>query len=129
MIERDPGARGAVARGGAATAGRLVRIENLDALAWLARSPPPRFDIAFVDPPFAAGLLDASLAALAPHLADEAWIYVECAPGQAPLVGPDWNLHREGATREVRYALYHRGQGGAATLRPDSEPQSRPSHR
>ncbi len=129
MVERDP----ALAAQLRAVAQRLqvgsARIENLDALAWLARSPPLRYDIAFVDPPFAAGLLDASLAALDPHLADEAWIYVECASGQAPLVGADWNLHREGATREVRYALYRRGQGGAATLRPDSEPQSRPSHR
>jgi len=40
-----------------------------------------------------------------------------------PAVPPAWALHREGRTREVRYALYRApGHHAAVTLRPDDPP-------
>ena len=83
-----------------------VEIECGDALAWLERQAPASFDVAFVDPPFDAGLWQATLAALLPKLARDAWLYVESPPEQAPALPSEWTLHREGRTREVRYALY-----------------------
>jgi 16S rRNA (guanine966-N2)-methyltransferase len=57
------------------------------------------------------------LDALLPKLAQEAWLYVESPPGQAPTLPQGWALHREGRTREVRYALYRApGPRGADTL-------------
>jgi 16S rRNA (guanine966-N2)-methyltransferase len=124
LVERD--AR--VAAGLAAAVARLgahgVAVHAEDALAWLRRAPAARFDVVFVDPPFAAGLLDASLVALRPHLAADARVYVECAREARPALPAGWEALREGHTRDVRFALY-RAPGGAsapATLAPDSAP-------
>ena len=95
-------------------------VHNADALAWLSRPPGPRFDIAFVDPPFADGLWEQVLALLPAHLADDAWLYVESDARHMPSPGGGWKLHRQGSTREVAYALYQRQ--GAATLGAVSTP-------
>ena len=118
LVERDAALaqslRDTVAR---LSAQELVEIVQGDALAWLARQEPARFDLAFVDPPFDADLWQPTLAALLPKLAQNAWLYVESPPGQAPTLPVQWTLHREGRTREVRYALYRApGLRGADTL-------------
>src|SRR5690606_40251179 len=78
LVERDPrlagSLRGTVARLGA---GDRVEVACADALAWLRASPRRAFDVVFLDPPFAAGLWEAVLAALEPWLAPDAWLYVE----------------------------------------------------
>lgn len=119
LVERDPGLaarlREQVARLGA---GDQVEVVQDDALRWLQRQPRQAFDIAFVDPPFADSLWSAALAALPPQLAADAWLYVEAGQGADLAVSAPWLLHRDGATREVRYALYRR----AATLAGDLNP-------
>ncbi|MFC4728133.1 16S rRNA (guanine(966)-N(2))-methyltransferase RsmD [Coralloluteibacterium thermophilus] len=112
LVERDP----ALAAALRATAGRLDGGERLqvvvaDALAWLG-SASGGFDVAFLDPPFAAGLLDAAAAALAPLLAPGALVYVERGEEQPFAAPPGWLPHREGRTRDVRYALYRAGDAG-----------------
>ncbi|KAF1718356.1 16S rRNA (guanine(966)-N(2))-methyltransferase RsmD [Pseudoxanthomonas yeongjuensis] len=107
LVERDA----ALARSLSETVARLsaqelVEVAHGDALAWLGRQAPASFDVAFVDPPFDADLWQPTLAALLPKLAQSAWLYVESPPGQAPTLPVEWALHREGHTREVRYALY-----------------------
>jgi hypothetical protein len=88
--------------------GDRVQVVCADALAWL-RDAPGGFDLAFVDPPFAAGLWRTALDAVAARMADDAWLYVE-APHEADAQpAADWRLHREGSTRDVRYAVYRRG--------------------
>lgn len=105
LVERDPalvaGLRAIAAK---LPGGERVRIAHDDALAWLRRTPEP-FDLAFVDPPFAADLWTPVLGALEPHLATDAWLYVESPAEAAPDPGAGWRLHREGRTRDVRYAL------------------------
>ncbi|MEO5629375.1 MAG: 16S rRNA (guanine(966)-N(2))-methyltransferase RsmD [Thermomonas sp.] len=80
-----------------------------DALAWLRDAHGDVFDIAFVDPPFDADLWAAVLKLLPTRLAGEAWLYLESPVGQEPMLPAEWALHRENATRDVRYALYRRG--------------------
>lgn len=93
-------------------AGDTVHLHRADALAWLRVPLHGRFDVVFLDPPFTAGLWDAALAALPPWLAADAWLYLE-APAGEPVDDPEgWRLHREGRTREVRYALFRRREGG-----------------
>jgi len=92
-----------------------VEVVQEDALRWLARPAATRYDIAFIDPPFADGLWNQVLAALPAHLVGDAWLYVEAPPAALPQPGQEWQPHREGETREVRYALYRRA---AATLTP-----------
>lgn len=115
LVERDAALvrnlREAVDRLSARSA---VEVVQADALAWLPAQPTGAFDLAFVDPPFAGDLWTAALAALLPRLADDAWLYVESPAGVEPALPPECVLHREGRTREVRYALYRRA--AAATL-------------
>lgn len=115
LVERDPG----LARQLAEVVTRLkatdqASVIHADALAWLDRQPDAAFDIAFVDPPFAAGLWGQVLARLPRLLAPGAWLYIESPHDQAPLLPPGYALHRQGSTREVRYALARASQSPAA---------------
>ena len=106
LVERDAAQaarlREAVAR---LQAAGQVTVAQDDALRWLDAAPAAGFDLVFLDPPFAAGLLPQVLPALAPHLAADAWIYVE-AP-EAPAVLPaGWEEHRQMRTRETCCTLY-----------------------
>ena len=120
LVERDPRLAGMLRD----TVTRLkadnrAHVAQADALAWLRVPLHGRFDIAFLDPPFAAGLWPEVLAVLPAWLAGDAWLYVEAPVDAAPALPPGWAMHREGRTREVRYALYRRDAGPTATLRPD----------
>jgi len=93
-----------------------IAVVQADALQWLRQPAGALADIVFIDPPFADGLWEAVIAGLPSHLAADAWVYVESPADQAPKMPAPWLLHREGGTREVRFALYRRA---AATLSPD----------
>jgi 16S rRNA (guanine966-N2)-methyltransferase len=118
LVERDP----VLAQALRATVERLsaqqsVQVVQSDALTWLARQAPASFDLAFVDPPFEADLWQATLEVLLPTLAPNAWVYVESPHDRAPAPPSQWGLHREGRTREVRFALYRApDRRGADTL-------------
>ena len=112
LVERDAGLatslREVVSR---LDAGASADIVHADALSWLARavSEGRRYDIAFIDPPFAGDLWSAAIAAILPLMAEGAWLYVE-APANTDIRMPTgWFLHREGGTREVAYRLWRRG--------------------
>lgn len=105
MIERDPRALAALAGSRSRLQAEQVEIVAADALTWLAREPDRQFDLVFVDPPFAAGLLTRALAALEGWLAPRAWIYLELARADELALPPGFSLYREGRTREVRYLL------------------------
>ena len=102
-------------------AGEAASVHRGDALAW-ANAATARFDLAFVDPPFAAGLWEQVIDALPRLLADDAWLYLESPLGLVPAMPAGWRLHREGTTRDVRYALYRRGTLDASP--PSGDPQT-----
>lgn len=109
LVEADPqlaqALQGTVRR---LSAGDEVKVDCVEAVAWMRQFRGPSFDVAFVDPPFDAGVWPAVLEALPALLAPAAWLYLETPSGQAPPMSGEWALHREGGTREVRYALYRR---------------------
>ncbi|MEN5263863.1 16S rRNA (guanine(966)-N(2))-methyltransferase RsmD [Stenotrophomonas sp. TWI587] len=117
LVERDVALsrqlRESVAKLGAQ---EQIAVVQADALQWLRQPAGALADIVFIDPPFADGLWEAVIAGLPSHLAADAWVYVESPADQAPKMPAPWLLHREGGTREVRFALYRRA---AATLSPD----------
>jgi len=122
LLERD----GLLAQSLRDSAKRLkvesVRVEYADALTWLARTPDSQFDLAFMDPPFQAGLWDAVARALSPWLADRAWVYVELARAAAFDPPPGWTLHRQAQSRDVRHVLYRTERpAGAVTLAANSQ--------
>lgn len=118
LVERDP-ALAAALRAIAARlqGGEAVTVVQSDALAWLGSLPDAGHDLAFVDPPFAADLWQPVLDKLLPKLTGGAWLYVESPPEAAPILPADWALHREGNTRDVRYAVYRRRP---AAVQPDA---------
>jgi 16S rRNA (guanine966-N2)-methyltransferase len=87
------------------------KVEQADSLGWLTRQQPAqRFDIVFIDPPFALDLWEKIAAALEAGnwLSDEATIYLE-APRDAQLHLPgNWQVHRDKQAGQVSFRLYHR---------------------
>ena len=91
--------------------GERVRVVEADALRWLATAQPVRFDVVFLDPPFAAGLLGPALEALDRDgwLADGARVYLERSDiGEWPLPA-GWTLLRDRRAGQVAYALAAKG--------------------
>ncbi|MEO6263565.1 MAG: 16S rRNA (guanine(966)-N(2))-methyltransferase RsmD [Luteimonas sp.] len=122
LVERDPALVDNLhAAVGRLQTGDVAHVLRADALALLRAPLHGRFDVVFVDPPFDSGFWDDVLALLQPWLADDAWLYLEAPVAAAPAPGAGWILHREGRTREVRYALYRRIGTAAATLAADSK--------
>ncbi|WP_202843947.1 16S rRNA (guanine(966)-N(2))-methyltransferase RsmD [Luteimonas saliphila] len=109
LLERDPRQcemlRATAAR---LPGGEAATVVQADAIAFLRAPLQGRFDIVFVDPPFAADLWEGVLAQLDAWTAGRAWLYLETPLQRSIVPGADWRLHREGTTRETRHALYRR---------------------
>jgi 16S rRNA (guanine966-N2)-methyltransferase len=83
------------------------RVLVTDALRWLDRPPLNTFDVAFLDPPYAANKLGDLCKLLARGwLAPVAWVYLETSRAlELPALPDGWQLHREAQAGDVRYAL------------------------
>ena len=87
-----------------------AQIHVTDANSFLA-GKPELFDVVFLDPPFAAGLLGQIAARLqaGPWLAPTALIYVECpARASLPTLPQGWSAAKSGRAGEVGYHLLRR---------------------
>jgi 16S rRNA (guanine966-N2)-methyltransferase len=93
-----------------ATAAKLgaegVEVVASDALQFLLR-PAQRFDVVFLDPPYASNVLSEVCAQLAKGwLAPEALVYLEAsADGGLPALPLSWSLHRSKRAGQVGYHL------------------------
>lgn len=101
LVERDPGAVRALGENI-----RLLGVANAvlvpgDGLAYLT-GPCGEFDLIFLDPPFASGLLPLALSRAATHLAPGGKIYAEFAD-RPDIEG--WNVLREGRAGQSRFCL------------------------
>lgn len=109
LLERDP----ALVRSLQASQVRLkaeaLRVEQADALAWMARCGPARFDLVLLDPPFDAGLQASALAAAALLPGPGGLLYLESpavlAPEDMPL---EFALLRQDRAGAVHYHLLRR---------------------
>jgi 16S rRNA (guanine966-N2)-methyltransferase len=92
-----------------------ARVEREDALRFLARGATP-FDIVFLDPPFAAGLLSKSAEMLESRgwLVPDALIYVESSAREPlPPLPASWRELKAKQAGEVGYHLFARAKRGA----------------
>jgi len=120
LVERDRHAREAIGRMAARLDpdGVVVEVAGGDAWERLRRLAVAgeRFDLVFVDPPFAADQWHQALAALPAILAPDALVYLEC---DASFVLPaDWKPVRTARAGQVRYHLLR--YAGPALPAPDS---------
>jgi len=122
LLEREPRLAASLRESAARLHAGAISVECADALAWLGRPAQARFELAFLDPPFDAGLHAAAARALAPWLAPRAWVYVELAKAAEFAPPQGWALHRETATREARHLLFRVESGAVAGTLEDSIP-------
>jgi 16S rRNA (guanine966-N2)-methyltransferase len=93
-----------------------ARVRQIDARRLLAETPEQPFDIVFLDPPFADGLLAGVMPLLAQGgwLAADAWVYLEQDSSQPwPEMPAGWRIHREGKGGQAAFRLVHAVQQGA----------------
>jgi 16S rRNA (guanine966-N2)-methyltransferase len=103
MVEQDRVTAQALHASAQSLEAEHLEIVKSDALRFLA-STSERFDVAFVDPPYASKLVDAVMQRLPGHLNDDARVYAEAdAPLQLP---PPWRTLREDRAGAVRFGLY-----------------------
>jgi len=102
MVERDRAVAKAL-RESARVLDAAADVVQSDALAYVRKSAE-RFDVVFLDPPFASDLAARALAALPRCLAPQARVYVESGDRLEP--GAPFELLREDRAGAVRYALY-----------------------
>jgi 16S rRNA (guanine966-N2)-methyltransferase len=90
-----------------------AKIERADAFAYL-RGPVTPFDIVYLDPPFASGLVTSAANLLEERgwLAPNALIYMECAARETPPALPTaWKELKAKQAGEVGYHLVARSAG------------------
>ena len=86
-----------------------IQLINTDALYFLNKNMPKKFNIVFIDPPFNAKLLAPTLQALqtAECLAPHAHIYIEQAVKQTIINYPkNWQLIKQKDTKQVSARLF-----------------------
>ncbi len=86
-----------------------VKLEHADARAFLAASPE-RYDIIFVDPPFASSLLADVLPLLPEKLEEGGQVYVESSDKLLP--GDTWSIWKQGRASHVHYCLLNLRRDG-----------------
>jgi 16S rRNA (guanine966-N2)-methyltransferase len=105
-----------------------VQLVEADALQWLGSAAPVPFDVVFLDPPFAAGLMADVANALERRgwLAGGALVYLERSDSQdAWPVPSNWTVLRDKQAGQVSYALARRDT--AARPLPETQSPTRPS--
>ena len=112
MVEASREAVEALRRSAQALGAQQAVIVAGDALAWLKRSEG-RFDLAFVDPPYASTLLAGALQELPASLKPGASVYCESAEPIAEGGGP-WRVLKQGRAGAAHFALLAFEPEGAA---------------
>jgi 16S rRNA (guanine966-N2)-methyltransferase len=87
-----------------------VRLVLADALTWLAqaRASGERFDVVFLDPPFASTLLNGALASVGDLLQPRGRVYLESAAW--PALDAGWQVLRQAQAGAVHYGLIARAE-------------------
>jgi 16S rRNA (guanine966-N2)-methyltransferase len=103
MVESDREAARALRENAKVLEAGGAEVVQRDAMTYLAASPE-KFDVAFIDAPYASDLARRAMDMLPARLKPGARVYVESAEPLA--LGPPWAVLREDRAGTVRYALY-----------------------
>ena len=103
LVERDRAVASQLRRTAQDLGGDATEVIQADALEWLARDPS-RFDVVFLDPPYAAGLLKPALDSIEGHLQPGARVYVESSE-PLDLSSGKWALIKQARAGAVHFGL------------------------
>jgi len=110
LLERDRRLAAVLMQAQQRLKGDALRIESVDALAWMARCAAGAFELVFLDPPFDTPLLALALALAARIVVPDGFVYVEAGePLAAASIEPQGlRLHRQGRAGAVHFHLLQR---------------------
>jgi 16S rRNA (guanine(966)-N(2))-methyltransferase RsmD len=93
-----------------------VRVENTDALAWMARCAAASFELVFIDPPFESETIVPALDAALRVVVEGGYIYLEAAHALPPRAAEERGLrvHRQSRAGAVHFHLLQRAAAPAA---------------
>ena len=110
LLERDASLLRSLAQVKDRLRADAVRVIASDALVWLSRCAPKRFELVLIDPPFEAKVFDAALAAAAPSVTPGGFLYLE-APREFDAAPAGFTLERHARAGAVHANLFRRGPG------------------
>ncbi|XHS80503.1 16S rRNA (guanine(966)-N(2))-methyltransferase RsmD [Burkholderiaceae bacterium UC74_6] len=106
MIERDAQLAKSLQQSKLRLKAGALRIDSADALTWMARCEPARFELVLLDPPFSADLFDPALKAAARLVVPDGLVYLEADREITPPEGLQaWKTAKAGT---VHYGLFRR---------------------
>ena len=86
-----------------------LRVEVTDALMWMSRCAPARFELVLLDPPFDADLLPRALALAAPLVVEGGLVYAESSTAlNVPDLPAGLAVFKQGRAGSVHYHLLRR---------------------
>jgi 16S rRNA (guanine966-N2)-methyltransferase len=106
LVERDATSVAALRANAARLGATAAAIVHADALDYLD-GPAEPFDIVFLDPPYASGLLAPCLQRLVARgwLRPGAYLYIEAREGEPPALPDGWQIVRSKTAGQVGYHL------------------------
>lgn len=106
LVEKQIEVVAALRENGARLKAEAVEIVHADALQWL-RSPGQAFDVIFLDPPYASGLLGPCIELLEARdwVKPTSLVYLETSRREAPPLPASWELLRSKTAGQVGYHL------------------------
>jgi len=110
LLERDRGLARVLVECRDRLGATAVRVENVDAIAWMATGAPERFDLIFIDPPFDAGLTLPALERAARLLVAGGIVYLESGRpiDVEALATAGWHITRRAQAGQVHFGLLQR---------------------
>jgi 16S rRNA (guanine966-N2)-methyltransferase len=87
-----------------------VRIDNADAIAWMARCAADSFELVFLDPPFGTPLVEPALDAAARIVVPDGYVYLEAPQALASDAAEarGLSIHRQARAGAVHFHLLQR---------------------
>lgn len=110
MIERDRRLARALEEVKVRLSADQVRIDNADAIAWMARCAADSFELVFLDPPFGTPLGEPALDAAARVVVPDGYVYLELPQALEPEAAEARGLriHRQARAGAVHFHLLQR---------------------
>ncbi|MDM4766400.1 16S rRNA (guanine(966)-N(2))-methyltransferase RsmD [Pelomonas sp. SE-A7] len=115
LLERDAELARSLNASKARLKAECLKVECCDALAWMKRSAPARFELVLLDPPFGQNLFEPALAAAAPLLVEGGFLYLEAPEAITPAPALSLEPWRSGKAGAVHYALFRRAADNPAS--------------